>query len=173
MRQQNLFYEDRLVGASLRQKFSMLYSHPVTCRIFYNGSVDYYENLDINENDIHIQCIQALVKMILMTPDDKYDPSHAFSILNFYPDATVKNAIEKLKDTGAIVKVKGGSDRRVPGRGYQFSDRFISVISGSLPDRMFSQAITCHKKLTMATVFDQFSDSGDMACLLDKLSAGK
>ncbi|CAG8585570.1 5903_t:CDS:10, partial [Cetraspora pellucida] len=62
MRHQNLFYEDKLGGSSLRQKFSMLYSHPVTCRIFYNESVDDYEKLDISDNDINVQCIQALVK---------------------------------------------------------------------------------------------------------------
>lgn len=61
--------------------------------------------------------------MILLTPEDQYDSSHAFSILNSYPDSLVTHAIDKLNEVGAIVRVKGGNDRRVPGRGYHVSDK--------------------------------------------------
>lgn len=51
--------------------------------------------------------------------------------------------------------------------------RFLSVISGKLPDRMFSQAVNFYKKFKEIVIFDQFANSGDMACILDLLSAGK
>lgn len=51
--------------------------------------------------------------------------------------------------------------------------RFLSVISGKLPDRMFSQAVNFYKKFKETMIFDQFANSGDMACILDLLSAGK
>lgn len=63
--------------------------------------------------------------MILMTPEDQYDPTHAFAVLNRY-EPYVKEAIDLVKETGAIVKVKGGSDRRIPGRGFHVSDKYIS-----------------------------------------------
>jgi hypothetical protein len=60
--------------------------------------------------------------MILMTPEDQYDPTHAFVVLNRY-EPYVKEAIDLVKETGAVVKVKGGNDRRIPGRGFHVSDK--------------------------------------------------
>jgi hypothetical protein len=57
-----------------------------------------------------------------MTPEDQYDPYHAFAVLNRY-EPYVKEAIDLVKETGAIVKVKGGYDRRIPGRGFHVSDK--------------------------------------------------
>ncbi|CAG8534737.1 6766_t:CDS:2, partial [Acaulospora colombiana] len=170
---QDLFFEDKLVGCSLRQKFTTLYSHPFTCRLTRENSVDYHTKLNVNDKEIQLECVQALIKMILLTPEDQYDSSHAFSILNSYPDSLVTDAIDKLNESGAIVRVKGGNDRRVPGRGYHVSDRFLSVISGTFPDRLFSQAVAFHKSLVGSIIFDQFSNSGDMACILDLFSSWK
>ncbi|CAG8528472.1 10119_t:CDS:10 [Funneliformis mosseae] len=166
----DLYFEDKLGGCSLRQKMKKLYAYSLTHRIPYNN-VDYAVMELNNEKHIKLECIQALIKMILMTPEDQYDPTHAFSILNRY-EPYVKEAIDLVKETGAIVKVKGGNDRRIPGRGFHVSDKFLSVISGKLPDRMFSQAVNFYKKFKEATIFDQFANSGDMACILDLLSAG-
>ncbi|CAG8446026.1 5398_t:CDS:10 [Diversispora eburnea] len=170
---QDLFFEDKLAGCSLRQKFTTLYSHPFTCRISYDKLVDYHAKLNVDDKEIQLECIQALIKMILLTPEDQYDSSHAFSILNSYPDSLVTHAINKLNEIGAIVRVKGGNDRRVPGRGYHVSDKFLSVISGTLPDRLFSQAVAFYKKFKCSVIFDQFANSGDMACILDLFSSGK
>ena len=63
--------------------------------------------------------------MILLTPDDQYDTTHAFSILNSYPIKYVDKALEESKASGAIVKVKSGFDRRVPGRGYHVSEKYV------------------------------------------------
>ncbi|CAI2169647.1 18759_t:CDS:10 [Funneliformis geosporum] len=166
----DLYFEDKLGGCSLRQKMKKLYAYSLTHRIPYNN-VDYAIIELNNEKQIKLECIQALIKMILMTPEDQYDPTHAFSILNRY-EPYVKEAIDLVKETGAIVKVKGGNDRRIPGRGFHVSDKFLSVISGKLPDRMFSQAVNFYKKFKDATKFDQFASSGDVACILDLLSAG-
>ncbi|CAB4436060.1 unnamed protein product [Rhizophagus irregularis] len=167
----DLYFEDKLGGCSLRQKMKKLYAHSLTYRIPYNN-IDYVLKEINNEKQIKLECIQALIKMILMTPEDQYDPTHAFAVLNRY-EPYVKEAIDLVKETGAIVKVKGGSDRRIPGRGFHVSDKFLSVISGKLPDRMFSQAVNFYKKFKEIVIFDQFANSGDMACILDLLSAGK
>ncbi|GBC02145.1 hypothetical protein RclHR1_04480009 [Rhizophagus clarus] len=167
----DLYFEDKLSGCSLRQKMKKLYAHSLTYRIPYNN-IDYVLKEINNEKQIKLECIQALIKMILMTPEDQYDPTHAFAVLNRY-EPYVKEAIDLVKETGAIVKVKGGSDRRIPGRGFHVSDKFLSIISGKLPDRMFSQAVNFYKKFKETIIFDQFANSGDMACILDLLSAGK
>ncbi|RIA98286.1 hypothetical protein C1645_870827 [Glomus cerebriforme] len=167
----DLYFEDKLGGCSLRQKMKKLYAHSLTYRIPYNN-VDYMVKEVNNEKQIKLECIQALIKMILMTPEDQYDPNHAFAVLNRY-EPYVKEAIDLVKETGAIVKVKGGNDRRIPGKGFHVSDKFLSVISGKLPDRMFSQAVNFYKKFKETMVFDQFANSGDMACILDLLSAGR
>ncbi|CAJ0758213.1 2839_t:CDS:10 [Entrophospora sp. SA101] len=160
---QDIYYEDKLSGSSLRKKMSILYSHSFTCRFNNQNSVDYFNIENLTEKDIKLEAIQALIKIILMTPEDQYDSSHAFSILNYYPEVLVTESLELIKDTGVIVRVKAGNDRRVPGRGYHVSDKFLSVISGSLPDRFFSQAIDFYRKFNDVILFERFSNSGTMA----------
>lgn len=62
---QDLFFEDKLVGCSLRQKFATLYSHPFTCRISYENLVNYHAKPNVDDKEIQLECIQALIKVFL------------------------------------------------------------------------------------------------------------
>ncbi|CAG8444454.1 384_t:CDS:10 [Ambispora gerdemannii] len=167
-REKDYFFEEQLSGMSLRARMKLLYSYSFTCRLDHREC--FYEHPIVYEKSkIKFDLIEAVAKMILMTPDDQYDPAHAFTILNRYPEETVTEALEKYKQMGAIVKMKGSHSRRIPGRNFHVSDRFLSVMRGGLPDRLFTQAAAYSNSCKEEHEFSAFSDSGTMACLLDMI----
>lgn len=113
--------------------------------------------------------------MILMTPEEQYDSTHAFAILNAYPHDIINKALEEGKNAGTIVRVKGGTDRRVPGRGYNISDKFLSIMTGNLPDRFFAQACGFHKYVMSNDVvsLSPLANSGTVAAVLNLAAHGK
>ncbi|CAG8546062.1 10599_t:CDS:10 [Ambispora leptoticha] len=167
-REKDYFFEEQLSGMSLRARMKLLYSYSFTCRLDDKEGTYDYPNI-YEKSKIKFELIEAVAKMILMTPDDQYDPAHAFTILNRYPEETVTEALEKYKQMGAIVKMKGSHSRRIPGRNFHVSDRFLSVMRGGLPDRLFTQAVTYSNSCKEEHEFSPFSDSGAMACLLDMI----
>ncbi|KAG9298344.1 hypothetical protein G9A89_002832 [Geosiphon pyriformis] len=162
-----LFFEDKLVGLSLRAKMRLLYAHAFTCRLNYTEND--FPQIGKRQNN-QSELLQALFKMILMTPDDQYVTSHAYFILNnHYSDKIVNRTLEKVNETGAMVKVKRGQDRRIPGRGYYFSNKFRKILCGTLPDGLFKQAAAYLERTKQEHEFSEFADSGTMACILDLL----
>ena len=66
--------------------------------------------------------------MILMTPDGRYDPATAFSILNRFPTLLVAKVVQELRHEGVVSKVRRSAstdiaDRRIPGLVYSLSDK--------------------------------------------------
>ncbi|KAK9768259.1 hypothetical protein K7432_001226 [Basidiobolus ranarum] len=170
---EDIYFEDQVEFAvSLRGKMTVMYAHPFILRTKLCNNLNMVVE-DVDENKIQKELIKALVKMILMTPEDQYDSSHAFSILNIFPHTQIVEALEDAKEAGTIVKVKGGFNRRIPGRGFHVSDKFLSVLTGTFPERMLPQATAFHFHIKGPLVFSPLANSGTMACLLNLLSNNK
>ncbi|KAJ3161012.1 Methyl-CpG-binding domain-containing protein 9 [Geranomyces variabilis] len=175
--------EDELAEQqSMRTRMSALYSRSLTMLLPAQHVVD-AGNVGIRPPTIErIQehVVVALVKMMLMTPEDRYDSARAFMMLQAFPQLAVQEALTLLcEEHQAIVKIKGSQDRRVPGRGFVLSDKFLHAITGSLPDRLVPQAISFANQLDRRlkeeaeVEFSPFVNGGSMAVLLDALAHGR
>ncbi|KAJ3091834.1 hypothetical protein HK102_013216 [Quaeritorhiza haematococci] len=185
---------------SLRSKLAVLYSRSLVCNandvtLLDSPAASPVQTEESREEEISVMSqeerhrqeheqnlVKAVIKMILMTPEKDYDPTHAFWILNKFPQMTIVNALKEMNDQGTIVKIKGKPDRRVPGRAYQLSDKFLSTIRGSLPNRLIPQAITYVERMEKTIkeqnegdelTFSPLANNGTMAVLLDLIAGGK
>jgi len=61
--------------------------------------------------------------MILMTPNNYYDPALAYRVLNSFPTAVVSKSIEDMHQAGLIVKTKPSTGISIPGRGFGVSEK--------------------------------------------------
>ncbi|KAF7725782.1 hypothetical protein EC973_009399 [Apophysomyces ossiformis] len=125
-----------------------------------------------------IELIKAFFKMILMTPQETYDPFYAYAILNRYPKNLFTRALDESKTNGVLVKArcKRLHDRRLPGMQYGISSRFVTRMAGQLPEKFLLQAKEYEKYLhdTKVTKFNVVNtSSGMMACMLDLISENK
>ncbi|KAJ3150740.1 hypothetical protein HDU86_006357 [Geranomyces michiganensis] len=164
---------------SMRTRMSVLYSRSLTMLLHEQHVVD-AGAVGIpppSVESIQERVVVALVKMMLMTPEDRYDSARAFMMLQSFPQVAVAAALTLLCDEQqAIVKVKGSQDRRVPGRGFVLSDKFLHAITGSLPDRLMPQAISFADQLDRRlkeegeVEFSPFVNGGSMTVLLDALA---
>lgn len=135
--------------------------------------------------------------MILMTPENVYESGHAYYILHAYSHSAIGNALPQMNRDQVIVQTKGAQDRRVPGRGYMLSDkwvafntdtslhlvlklctyyRFLSTIAGVLPRRLVPQAASFQAKLIKdlaqgAVTYSPFAETGHMTALLDIIAS--
>jgi len=175
--------------SSLRAKLYALYCRPLTVNAYKQEIIDNYINEDnlMMLDDEESEKIKALIKMILMTPKEQYSSTQAFSVLNSFSQEEIILAIQKAKNESMLVKVKGFTDRRVPGRGFHLSDKFLSSLSKRLPENLIYQASIYEHDLRVAlneaelpthspkgyVVFPPLIDGGGMASLIDLLSAGK
>ncbi|KAI8922630.1 hypothetical protein BC831DRAFT_475011 [Entophlyctis helioformis] len=93
--------------------------------------------------------IRAVAKMTLLTPDAIYNASQAFLIYSMFSSDKISRALESLKDEQTITRTTAYPDhnRRVPGRQFWLSEKFLSGISGPLPFRMIPNAFTTWQKL--------------------------
>ncbi|KAJ3179175.1 hypothetical protein HDU87_003133 [Geranomyces variabilis] len=175
--------EDELAEQqSMRTRMSALYSRSLTMLLPAQHVVDAggvgLRPPTIERIQQHV--VVALVKMMLMTPEDRYDSARAFMMLQAFPQLAVQEALTLLcEEHQAIVKIKGSQDRRVPGRGFVLSDKFLNAITGSLPDRLVPQAISFADQLDRRlkeeaeVTFSPFVNGGSMAVLLDALAHGR
>ncbi|KNC96633.1 hypothetical protein, variant [Spizellomyces punctatus DAOM BR117] len=161
---------------SSRSKMSVLYARSLTGLLTNEDQVDFAVSSDPTCEQVEENVVKAVIKMILMTPESAYDPTHAFWILHAFPHHVIANALRKMNEDQSIVKIKGSTDRRVPGRGFVLSDKFLSTIAGPLPDRLLPQAVAYHRELfgelkNGQSMFSPFANSGAMAALLEAVAA--
>ncbi|KAL6616969.1 hypothetical protein U3516DRAFT_826655 [Neocallimastix sp. 'constans'] len=147
--------------SSLRAKLYALYCRPLTVNAYKQEIVDNYINEDnlMMIDDEESEKIKALLKMILMTPKEQYSSTQAFSVLNSFSQEEIILAIQKAKNESMLVKVKGFTDRRVPGRGFHLSDKFLSSLSKRLPENLIYQASIYEHDLRVALNESESSNS--------------
>ncbi|KAI8800342.1 hypothetical protein BJ742DRAFT_85915 [Cladochytrium replicatum] len=154
-------------------RIALLNSSGLTCN-FSQVKPKFHFNHNINIEQIQVQVVKTLIKMILLTPDQSYDAKHAWLVLNSFPQPIISTALQDLRKQGTISTLKGGSDRHIPGRAFLLSDKFLNTVRGLLPDKLITQATVSWKDLIMLTavrehVFSPFSEGGVVASVLDLL----
>ncbi|KAI9095507.1 hypothetical protein DFS34DRAFT_595054 [Phlyctochytrium arcticum] len=163
---------------SSRSKMSALYTSALSRNIkreeTLNRPAD-VEGLSATTSDIEHGLVMAIIKVILVTPQDVYDPTLAFWMLHSYPQAAISLALSSLNARDCIVRVKSASDRRIPGKGFILSDKFLSTLAGVLPERLIPQANFYRSELLKSLrhgdqSFTPLISSGGSAALLDMIA---
>ncbi|KAG4301806.1 hypothetical protein PCK1_001782 [Pneumocystis canis] len=135
------------------------------------GTVFSYSNIDQNFQDENE--IKSIIKSILITPEENYDPEIAKKLLEPYQEDHIESALQELIQDKIIVRSKSELNRILPGRNYRFSDKFLFAFKTCFPDFLFSQAAEFYTQITEEfqknNVFtlSEFINSGSMACILD------
>ncbi|KAJ1328702.1 hypothetical protein BSLG_009937 [Batrachochytrium salamandrivorans] len=171
--------------SSIRMKLAVLYGSPITIGGSSNRVADfprsaYLENMD-DENSM-IQYVEhnklrTIIKSILLTPLSMYDPSQAFLLLTCYSSDRLTTASSSLRKDGSITHAVGATDRRLPGRQYSLTDRFLTSITGPLPARIIPNALEVQQRLIRKlskgpTVLDTNYDGATIAAVLTRLVSG-
>ncbi|KAI8991893.1 hypothetical protein BDF20DRAFT_69883 [Mycotypha africana] len=152
----------------------LLISHSVNP--FGEQDYDTKANLSTyNKTEVSKQLIATLIKMNLMTPDDRYAPKDAYKMLSVYPEDLIQQSLHELKSKELIISDKSRYGR-IPGRRINVSERFMNLATSIFPERMtekarnFYSAIVSERSCNLTTAL---LNSGFMAALLDLFSQGK
>ncbi|ORZ22957.1 hypothetical protein BCR42DRAFT_403672 [Absidia repens] len=171
-------YHQRLSSTTIRQ---FMNSHPFTQRIHMNESYDHRSTQHLagfKSDKRVIVLLQEFFKMILMTPDELYNPFYAHAILSNYPQTLLDMALEQSRKDGILVRTNAGhkTDRRIPKTSLIMSETFKRRINTQLPANIWSCALEYEKHLmsmTKTLLVARELDGGKMVCILDLLSQGK
>ncbi|CAO3654191.1 unnamed protein product [Mucor fragilis] len=135
------------------------------------SSMNHYD-----EQKVSVYLVMILIKMILITPDNKYSTKDAYMLLREYPEKAIEQAVDKLTEMGMLMRGKAGFGR-IPGRGINVSEKFLIVAAGALPFEFFKQAKQFHDALASTSSFIDLEasdiNSGAVAAVFDLASQGK
>lgn len=65
--------------------------------------------------------------MILMSPNQIYDPMLAYQVLGTFPTQLMDQTIEQLHKDGLIIKTVPSDIRSIPGRGFGVSEKYAII----------------------------------------------
>lgn len=122
---------------------------------------------------------KSTIKSIVAIPDATYDARFSQERLMQYPEDILIAAHQELLDKKIITRVNSENSRLQPGRNFQFTEKFASSLKSPLPPFLLSQAKRFNKFLLEGFqnhknhLFEETSNSGTLACILDLLSQGK
>ncbi|CDH57052.1 hypothetical protein RO3G_13952 [Lichtheimia corymbifera JMRC:FSU:9682] len=133
-------------------------------------------NLQHDPASTRITHIAVLIKMVLLTATSDYDPKIAHALLERFSQQETMDATRYLRDAGVLIKNRSfGANRMIPGRQYNFSEKFLKKFTCSFyPSRLLQQSSDFYQGLKPQTdlIQDQIS-GGAMAVILDMLSTGQ
>ncbi|KAG4304727.1 hypothetical protein PORY_001780 [Pneumocystis oryctolagi] len=138
--------------------------------ILYGTSFSYSNNEEKSQDENEVK---SLIKSILITPEEKYDPEVAKKLLEPYEENYIESVLQELIQDKIIVKSKVELNRILPGRNYRFSDKFLLTFKSCYPDFLFLQASECYMQITQefqknnTYTLSEFINSGSVACILD------
>ncbi|CAE6398352.1 unnamed protein product [Rhizoctonia solani] len=92
-----------------------------------------------------VSVAQASIKMVMSTPDAYYDSNHAATMLSPFAGSTIQAAVEGLRDSLDLKKVR--TDKREPGRKYKYSDLEIQRLKGDFASSMYPDAAAVRDNL--------------------------
>ncbi|KAL1925496.1 uncharacterized protein VTP21DRAFT_379 [Calcarisporiella thermophila] len=167
---------DDLYSSRTSLKMGLLVSHGLPLVLFSNDStisdMTYQSCEQVDDEKLYL--LKVLIKMILMTPKTSYNSKVAFTVLNYFHQELISRVLDLEKKHGTMTKIKPGRDRRLPGRGVSFTEKFFHTLVGDLPMGIFAQATTFHQQQlnNQMEIPSNLSNSGAMACFLNKLAHG-
>ncbi|KAL0074298.1 hypothetical protein F4703DRAFT_1892849 [Phycomyces blakesleeanus] len=140
---------------------------------FNTGSCSVYS--EMNRDKRSVSFLKIFIMMILLTPEDKYEPYFAYAILQKFPVKLVTLAVDAFSDEGSIIK-NSRYRRRIPGRKEGLSHKFSRYMNGeaglnfSIHAKGYEQYITERRDVEFMPLN---SGKAIMACILDLFSDGR
>ncbi|KAJ2961555.1 hypothetical protein NQZ79_g3139 [Umbelopsis isabellina] len=106
--------------------------------------------------------IRQYILMVLMTPNELYDPLKAYRTLGEFPSSNVNEALDQLNKDGLIIKTKPSQSRSIPGRGFGLSENHVTEYESAKsyakmiqPTSIISPMVT---KANMMAIMDLFAN---------------
>lgn len=119
---------------------------------------------------------ESALKMVLLTPDHRYDPNLASSFLESVDKRNVRLATENLLSRGIIIEATK-SDRQTPGRKMRVTDLNQEASGGFFRPEFYKQALAIDEVLEEdideSKEWDLLAQGGQMAALVDLVSRGE
>jgi hypothetical protein len=131
------------------------------------------------KESINLMKAVTLIKILLMTPREKYDPSLGWNLLTTFEEGVVEKAIQLLCQMGTTSKSSSmtkTTERKIPGRAYHLSNQFWETFGGPLSTKLGLQALRFWKSLVSDFHQDSHSNlpllksDGIMSVLLELIS---
>ncbi|CAE6488685.1 unnamed protein product [Rhizoctonia solani] len=133
----------------------------------------------LHENDLsahppfNVSVAQASIKMVMSTPDSYYDSNHAAALLNPFGEVTITAAVDGLKDSLDLKRVR--LDKKEPGRKYRYSDTEILRLKGDFASSMYPDAVAVRDNLECLQAeewmgIDLTDEDGEVAAYLQLVS---
>ncbi|KAI8388375.1 uncharacterized protein BYT42DRAFT_559884 [Radiomyces spectabilis] len=152
------------------QKLTEESGHPSPCLLANKTDLFDWHISSVNDQ---VLLATVVIKMMMITPAESYDPDRAALLLRFFPKEIVDEAVKLLRDNGSIVYWKLGKDKRVPGRTFTVSERFLMAFDSLLPPQLYQTAAQFQRHAVDGQVIDLDKlDSGIVASTLNMLSNG-
>ncbi|KAJ3269594.1 hypothetical protein HDV01_001195 [Terramyces sp. JEL0728] len=150
---------------TLTSKLQFLYSVSFS---FEKSTISDYTEYQLTQTDLKMFLLTCIIKMITITPNNLYRPEIAWLTLKKYDEDDIKTVTNQLIDKSVLI-------RKTYGKGKQFypSDKFVELLSGSLPSKMFNQSASYLKSLENVlrdngkTTLPVRKEPGIMAVLLE------
>ncbi|ORZ14039.1 hypothetical protein BCR42DRAFT_492680 [Absidia repens] len=136
------------------------------------GSVPGTDQISDEKGNALVSTIQ-LIKMIMVHPEETFDSHLAYSLLSSCSADAVEEAYLYLKDAGIVVLSKHGDTRRVPGRKFRMSNKFILSLAGPVSREMYDAAFDFHHRIGNGQQLPNQLDDGMMMCILNLISQQK
>ncbi|CAO3589776.1 unnamed protein product [Absidia cylindrospora] len=136
------------------------------------GSVSGTDQIS-DEKETALASTIQLIKMIMVHPEETFDSHLAYSLLSNCSVDRVEEAYSYLKDAGIVVLSKHGDTRRVPGRKFRMSNKFILSLAGPVSREMYDAAFDFHHRISNGQQLPKQLDDGMMMCILNLISQHK
>ncbi|KAH7333608.1 hypothetical protein B0J17DRAFT_709232 [Rhizoctonia solani] len=104
-----------------------------------------HERVSITHPPSKVSLAQASIKMVMSTPDPHYNSNHAAALLNPFGETTIAAAVDGLKDSLDLKKVR--AEKKEPGRKYRYSDVEMLRLKGEFASSMYPDAAAVRDSL--------------------------
>ncbi|KAF8687602.1 B-block binding subunit of TFIIIC, partial [Rhizoctonia solani] len=123
---------------------------------------------------LNVSLAQASIKMVISTPDPYYDSNHAASLLTPFGEATIQTAVEGLRDSLDLKRIR--VDKRDPGRKYKYSDLELQRLKGDFSSSIYPDAAAVRDNLECLQAeewmdIDLTDEDGEVAAYLQLVSS--
>jgi hypothetical protein len=136
-----------------------------------------YDYDAIDSTDIRYGLAAGLLKMIMMISEENYNAEQTFFALKEnFEDTDIAIALDMLKSLSTTTRAQRSqnvSDRRVPVRACQISEKALSVLNGQFSEDFLEEARSYWKFISSGTFTDaditENCNSGIMAVITDTI----
>ena len=106
------------------------------------------------KHDNNADLLESAVKSVLLTAEVDYNADIGSAYAKRYGSIeAIEKATVSMLDRGLVIDVKGGSNRLIPGRNYELSDRVFKKLKSTVPKSLLTQAAAFEDHVK--TAFDQ------------------